>query len=165
MSQDAAINITFIFRCIPVILTFVCLFAFICYRCRQADIHEHLQQRRSSYNIEYGRNRTGGSASKVDLLKSALEINHKTSHSSMASRGGGDRTSNQSLNRYRADSAPKLNLTNPKALIIPSDPVLEVISCALYSIPFYHRTNKLLGKPKYTNAIRTNKQFQFTVPQ
>lgn len=108
---------------------FVYLFTFICYRCRrrQADIHEHLQQRRSSYNIEYGRNRTGGSASKVDLLKSALEINHKTSHSSMASRGGGDRTSNQSLNRYRADSAPKLNLTNPKPLIIPSDPVLEVI--------------------------------------
>lgn len=46
----------------------------------------------------------------------------------MAGRGGGDRTSNQSLNRYRADSAPKLNLTNPKPLIIPSDPVLEVIS-------------------------------------
>lgn len=84
-----------------------------------------MQQRRSSYNIEYGRNRTGGSASKVDLLKSALEINHKTSHSSMASRGG-DRTSNQSLNRYRADSAPKLNLTIPKSLLIPSDPVLEV---------------------------------------
>lgn len=46
----------------------------------------------------------------------------------MAGRGSGDRTSNQSLNRYRADSAPKLNLTNPKSLIIPSDPVLEVIS-------------------------------------
>lgn len=129
--------IQLIFHCIPAILTIVSsvyLLTFICYRCRrwrQADIHEHLQQRRSSYNIEYGRNRTGGSASKVDLLKSALEINHKTSHSSMASRGGGDRTSNQSLNRYRADSAPKLNLTNPKSLIIPSDPVLEVISSAL----------------------------------
>lgn len=92
---------------------------------QQADIHEHLQQRRSSYNIEYGRNRSGGSASKVDLLKSALEINHKTSHTSVSSRT--DRTSNQSLNRYRADSAPKLNLTTPKSLLIPSDPVLEVI--------------------------------------
>lgn len=115
----------------PSLYLFVCLFVYyVCYWCRrrwQADIHEHLQQRRSSYNIEYGRNRTGGSASKVDLLKSALEINHKTSHSSMASRGGGERTSNQSLNRYRADSAPKLNLTNPKSLIIPGDPVLEVI--------------------------------------
>lgn len=49
----------------------------------------------------------------------------------MAGRGSGDRTSNQSLNRYRADSAPKLNLTVPKGLIIPSDPVLEVISYAL----------------------------------
>lgn len=91
----------------------------------QADIHEHLSQRRSSYNIDYGRNRSGGSASKVDLLKSALEINHKASHSSVASRS--DRTSNQSLNRYRADSAPKLNLSIPKSLLIPSAPVLEVI--------------------------------------
>ncbi|XP_055295609.1 uncharacterized protein LOC129565133 isoform X3 [Sitodiplosis mosellana] len=89
----------------------------------KADIHEHLAQRRSSYNIEYGRNRTGGSASKVDLLKSALEINHKTSHTSVSSRT--DRTSNQSLNRYRADSAPKLNLSSPKSLLIPTDPVLE----------------------------------------
>lgn len=92
----------------------------------QADIHEHLSQRRSSYNIDYGRNRSGGSASKVDLLKSALEINHKASHSSVASRS--DRTSNQSLNRYRADSAPKLNLSIPKSLLIPSAPVLEVIN-------------------------------------
>lgn len=131
---------------------FVCLFTFICYhcrRCRQADIHEHLQQRRSSYNIEYGRNRTGGSASKVDLLKSALEINHKTSHSSMASRGGGDRTSNQSLNRYRADSAPKLNLTNPKSLIIPSAPVLEVISNSSHA--FYSGYYRFINQ--YTNII------------
>lgn len=98
----------------------------------QADIHEHLQQRRSSYNIEYGRNRTGGSASKVDLLKSALEINHKTSHTSVSSRA--DRTSNQSLNRYRADSAPKLNLSTPKSLLIPTDPVLEVIHIDIIEI-------------------------------
>lgn len=93
----------------------------------QADIHDHLSQRRSSYNIEYGRHRgTGsGSASKVDLLKSALEINHKASNSSVMSKA--ERTSNQSLNRYRADSAPKLNLNNPKSLLIPSTPVLEVI--------------------------------------
>lgn len=83
-----------------------------------------MSQRRSSYNIEYSRNRGSGSASKVDLLKSALEINHKTSHTSVNSKT--DRTSNQSLNRYRADSAPKLNLTTPKSLLIPSDPVLEV---------------------------------------
>lgn len=88
-----------------------------------------MSQRRSSYNIEYGRNRTGGSASKVDLLKSALEINHKTSQQSVSSRTDRtDRTSNQSLNRYRADSAPKLNLAIPKSLLIPSDPVLEVIN-------------------------------------
>lgn len=85
-----------------------------------------MSQRRSSYNIEYGRHRGGasGSASKVDLLKSALEINHKTSNSSVMSKT--ERTSNQSLNRHRADSAPKLNLSNPKTLILPSAPVLEV---------------------------------------
>lgn len=93
----------------------------------KADIHDHLSQRRSSYNIEYGRGRGGasGSASKVDLLKSALEINHKSSNSSVTSKT--DRTSNPSLNRYRADSAPKLNLGASKTLVIPSDPVLEVI--------------------------------------
>lgn len=92
----------------------------------QADIHDHLSQRRSSYNIEYGRNRGGasGSASKVDLLKSALEINHKSSNSSVLSKA--ERTSNPSLNRYRADSAPKLNLGTSKTLIIPTAPVLEV---------------------------------------
>lgn len=92
----------------------------------QADIHDHLSQRRSSYNIEYGRNRggTSGSASKVDLLKSALEINHKSSNSSVMSK---ERTSNPSLNRFRADSAPKLNFGTSKTLIIPTAPVLEVI--------------------------------------
>lgn len=83
-----------------------------------------MSQRRSSYNIEYGRGRGSGSASKVDLLKSALEINHKASNSSVVSKT--ERTSNQSLNRYRADSAPKLNLNNPKTLTIASAPVLEV---------------------------------------
>lgn len=94
----------------------------------QADIHDHLSQRRSSYNIEYGRNRgsASGSASKVDLLKSALEINHKSSNSSVMSRS--ERTSNPSLNRYRADSAPKLNFGTSKTLIIPTAPVLEVIT-------------------------------------
>lgn len=94
----------------------------------QADIHDHLSQRRSSYNVEYGRGHRGvtsGSASKVDLLKSALEINHKTSNSSVLSKT--DRTSNHSLNRFRADSAPKLNLNIPKSsLAIASAPVLEV---------------------------------------
>lgn len=55
-----------------------------------------------------------------------MEINHKASHTSVSSRT--DRTSNQSLNRYRADSAPKLNLSSPKSLLIPTDPVLEVIN-------------------------------------
>lgn len=93
----------------------------------QADIHDHLSQRRSSYNIEYGRGHRGvasGSASKVDLLKSALEISHKTSNPSVMSKA--ERTSNHSLNRFRADSAPKLNLNIPKALGISSAPVLEV---------------------------------------
>lgn len=49
-----------------------------------------------------------GSASKVDLLKSALEINHRASNTSMLSKT--EKMSNQSLNhRTRADSAPKLN--------------------------------------------------------
>lgn len=65
----------------------------------------------------------GGSASKVDLLKSALEINHKTSNTSVMTK---ERNSNQSLGRNRADSAPKLNHSNPKTLSIPNVPVLEV---------------------------------------
>lgn len=61
----------------------------------------------------------------MDLLKSALEINHKSSNPSVLM-GRSERTSIPSLNRYRADSAPKLSLSNSKTLIIPSAPVLEV---------------------------------------
>lgn len=91
----------------------------------QADIRDHLSQRRSSYNIEYGRSARGGggSASKVDLLKSALEINHKTSNPSVMTK---ERNSNQSLSRTRADSAPKLNHNVPKTIVLPNVPVLEV---------------------------------------
>lgn len=71
----------------------------------------------------------GGSASKVDLLKSALEINHKTSVSSgLATR---ERNSNQSLSRNRADSVPKLNPNHASAKNmgpLPNVPVLEVCS-------------------------------------
>lgn len=94
----------------------------------QADIRD-LSQRRSSYNIEYMRapRGGGGSASKVDLLKSALEINHKASNSSsLATR---ERNSNQSLSRNRADSVPKLSLNNVSLKNIgplPTVPVLEV---------------------------------------
>lgn len=69
----------------------------------------------------------GGSASKVDLLKSALEINHKTSvNSILAAR---ERNSNQSLSRNRADSVPKLSVNNVSLKNIgplPNVPVLEV---------------------------------------
>lgn len=84
-----------------------------------------MSQRRSSYNIEFVRvpRGAGGSASKVDLLKSALEINHKTSNTSVLTK---ERNSNQSLGRNRADSAPKLNHNNTKTLSIPNVPVLEV---------------------------------------
>lgn len=91
----------------------------------QGDIRDHLTQRRSSYNIEYGRppRANSGSASKVDLLKSALEINHqhRTSNPSVMTR---ERNSNHSLSRNRADSAPKLN--PQKNISIPNVPVLEV---------------------------------------
>ena len=95
----------------------------------------------------------GGSASKVDLLKSALEINHKTSNSGLmggvtpsagglGSNGSGgaggigsgrlDKTSNQSLNKSRrADSAPKLNHNNAKnhpALCAVVDEVIYTFS-------------------------------------
>lgn len=75
-----------------------------------------MSRRRSSYQNENVK-RGGGSASKVDLLKSALEINHKSSNS-FAYRN--EKNSNQSLNSNRADSAPKLNQTNPKNISIPT---------------------------------------------
>ncbi|XP_016945288.2 uncharacterized protein [Drosophila suzukii] len=91
----------------------------------RADIHDHLSVRRSSYNVESLRGvpRHGniGSASKVDILRSALEINHKSSNNSMLSKAD-NKTSNQSLGRNRADSAPKLNHTNLKNI---SQPALE----------------------------------------
>ncbi|KAM8715678.1 hypothetical protein ACLKA7_002688 [Drosophila subpalustris] len=92
----------------------------------RADIHEHLSVRRSSYNVESLRGvprhgNIGSSASKVDILRSALEINHKSSNNSMLSKAD-NKTSNQSLGRNRADSAPKLNHTNLKNI---SQPALE----------------------------------------
>lgn len=95
------------------------------FHCPQADIHDHLSVRRSSYNVESLRGvpRHGniGSASKVDILRSALEINHKSSNNSMLSKAD-NKTSNQSLGRNRADSAPKLNHSNLKNI---SQPALE----------------------------------------
>ncbi|KAH8413165.1 hypothetical protein KR009_008579 [Drosophila setifemur] len=91
----------------------------------RADIHDHLSVRRSSYNVESLRGvpRHGniGSASKVDILRSALEINHKSSNNSVLSKAD-NKTSNQSLGRNRADSAPKLNHSNLKNI---SQPALE----------------------------------------
>lgn len=126
----------------------------------QADIHDHLSQRRSSYNIEYGRNRGGasGSASKVDLLKSALEINHKSSNSSVLSRS--ERTSNPSLHRFRADSAPKLNLGTSKTLIIPTAPVLEVIITRDQRMTVaHHLSNNFVTNPfasRFDDVMRCN---------
>ncbi|XP_044315412.1 uncharacterized protein LOC108037935 isoform X2 [Drosophila rhopaloa] len=91
----------------------------------RADIHDHLSVRRSSYNVEslrgVPRHSNIGSASKVDILRSALEINHKSSNNSMLSKAD-NKTSNQSLGRNRADSAPKLNHSNLKNI---SQPALE----------------------------------------
>ncbi|XP_055687030.1 uncharacterized protein LOC129792220 [Lutzomyia longipalpis] len=80
------------------------------------DLPDSLSHRRSSYNIEFVKApKSGGSASKVDLLKSALEINHRSSNISVPNRK--NNTSNQSLNRKRADSAPKLNPNNSKSTL------------------------------------------------
>lgn len=91
----------------------------------RADIHDHLSHRRSSYNVESTRvPRHGshiGSASKVDILRSTLDINHKSSNNSVLSKAD-NKTSNQSLGRNRADSAPKLNHSNLKNI---SQPTLE----------------------------------------
>lgn len=57
----------------------------------------------------------------MDILRSALEINHKSSNNSMLSKAD-NKTSNQSLGRNRADSAPKLNHSNLKNI---SQPALE----------------------------------------
>lgn len=88
----------------------------------RVDIQDHLPHRRSSYNVEQIRvPRHGiGSGSKADILRSALEINHKTSNNSVGGRV--DKTSNQSLGRNRADSAPKLSHGNMKNI---SQPTLE----------------------------------------
>lgn len=84
----------------------------------QVDI-DSLGRRRSSYNIEFAKgHKASGSASKVDLLKSALEINHRASNSSVLSKY--DKMSNQSLNRKRADSAPKLNPNSTKNISHPA---------------------------------------------
>ncbi|EDS29872.1 conserved hypothetical protein [Culex quinquefasciatus] len=71
------------------------------------DVNDSLSRRRSSYNIEIVRApKGGGSASKVDLLKSALEINHKVSNTHLRKDG---KNSDQSLDSKRSDSAPRLN--------------------------------------------------------
>ncbi|XP_075153062.1 uncharacterized protein LOC142226759 isoform X2 [Haematobia irritans] len=92
----------------------------------RGDIHDHLSIRRSSYNVESLRvpKHGIGSASKVDILRSALEINHKSSNNSVLSKAENNRTSNQSLGRNRADSAPKLNHTTMKNI---SQPALEAV--------------------------------------
>uniref|UniRef100_A0A1I8PID4 Major facilitator superfamily associated domain-containing protein n=1 Tax=Stomoxys calcitrans TaxID=35570 RepID=A0A1I8PID4_STOCA len=92
----------------------------------RGDIHDHLSIRRSSYNVESLRvpKHGIGSASKVDILRSALEINHKSSNNSVLSKADNNRTSNQSLGRNRADSAPKLNHTTMKNI---SQPALEAV--------------------------------------
>uniref|UniRef100_A0A1Q3G563 Putative transporter n=1 Tax=Culex tarsalis TaxID=7177 RepID=A0A1Q3G563_CULTA len=73
----------------------------------RGDVNDSLSRRRSSYNIEIVRvPKGGGSASKVDLLKSALEINHKVSNTHLRKDG---KASDQSLDSKRSDSAPRLN--------------------------------------------------------
>uniref|UniRef100_A0A336M196 CSON010065 protein n=1 Tax=Culicoides sonorensis TaxID=179676 RepID=A0A336M196_CULSO len=86
----------------------------------RGDIND-IRRRRSSYQIETTTKQSGGggSASKVDLLKSALEINHKTSHPTLRS---GGRSTEYVMHRGRADSAPKL--TQPKHI---SHPILSSV--------------------------------------
>lgn len=87
----------------------------------QMDI-DSLGRRRSSYNIELvkGATKATGSASKVDLLKSALEISHHRASNSSTLSNKYDKMSNQSLNRKRADSAPKLNPNSTKNVSHPA---------------------------------------------
>lgn len=71
----------------------------------------------------------GGSASKVDLLKSALEINHKSSNPVL---GKTDKISNQSLDA-RSDSAPKLNVNHSKNISYPAlSVVVDEVSRKLF---------------------------------
>ncbi|XP_070494972.1 major facilitator superfamily domain-containing protein 6 isoform X2 [Chironomus tepperi] len=70
----------------------------------KADI-DSLVRRRSSYSIS-ATSPKGGSASKVDLLKSALEINHGKISNNMLRKD--DKNCDQSLRSIHADSAPKL---------------------------------------------------------
>lgn len=82
----------------------------------------------------------GHSASKVDILRSALEINHKSSNHSILSKAD-NKTSNQSLGRNRADSAPKLNHSNLKNI---SQPALEgVVLEVSYPNPVSTSVNSL----------------------
>lgn len=85
----------------------------------QADIND-LKRRRCSYQIETTKG--GGSASKVDLLKSALEISHKTSNPTLRS---GGRSTEYVTHRSRADSAPKLS--QPSQKHISSHPILSSV--------------------------------------
>lgn len=90
----------------------------------KADIHDSISRgRRSSYQIEYVKapSKAGGSASKVDLLKSALEINHKTSQPMLRPK---ERSIESINHRGRADSAPKLS--NPSLKHI-SHPILSAV--------------------------------------
>lgn len=96
------------------------------------DIHDQLSHRRSSYQLPK-HHVTGGSASKVDI-SSAQEINHKASNNSVLS-SRVDKTSNQSLGRHRADSAPKLSHGNMKNI---SQPALEgvVVEVGVFTLYF-----------------------------
>jgi len=114
----------------------------------QADIHDHLSVRRSSYNVESLRGvprhgNIGSSASKVDILRSALEINHKSSNNSMLSKAD-NKTSNQSLGRNRADSAPKLNHSNLKNI---SQPALEGVVLEVSAGPQFPKSFTLSLSP------------------
>lgn len=82
-----------------------------------------------------------GSASKVDILRSALEINHKFSNNSMLGKSD-NRTSNQSLGRNRADSAPKLSHTNMKNISQPAlEGVVLEVRVACFFLCFFYETS------------------------
>lgn len=101
----------------------------------KGDIND-IKRRRCSYQIETTKG--GGSASKVDLLKSALEISHKTSHPTLRS---GGRSTEYVTHRSRADSAPKLSQPNQKHISHPilSSVVDEVSNITLFFCIYHLR--------------------------
>ncbi|KAL7040264.1 hypothetical protein ACKWTF_000330 [Chironomus riparius] len=109
-------------------------------------------RRRSSYSIS-ATSPKGGSASKVDLLKSALEINHGKISNHMLRKD--DKNCDQSLRSIHAESAPKLhshygskNISQPSFI-----EVLDEDTERRDSIPEEGSEHHLLGQARQMKPI------------